>query len=239
MKLFRLYKAFPRIFFLAGSVFGAVLFVYSQYISLARVGAFGCFDDCFNFGAGYFLLQGKILYKDIFFNHQPLMAYISAVIQAISRPQTLYQLVFYHRLFVVGLSFVSFLYFVFRYRWVGLGTLVLWESTKYYLFGNRFLAEGLIVYPLLFLFFLLVLQITKKRVFLWEYAVSGIAFWFIVWSREPYIPLACVLYACFLGTAPSAKARLYSGVSALALSLAMLFLFPGGIITSMWCRSML
>lgn len=228
MKSFHFSKAFPRLLFLAGSVFGAVLFAYSQYIALQRAGAFGCFDDCFNFGAGYFLLQGKILYKDIFFNHQPLMAYISAVIQGVSRPQTLYQLVFYHRLFIVGLSVASFLYFVLRYRWVGLGTLVLWESTKYYLFGNRFLAESVIVYPLLFLFFLLCLHITKKRVFLWEYAVSGVAFWFVVWSREPYIPLAAVLYAFFIITAPSLKMRLYSVVCAGVLSLATLCLFPFG-----------
>ena len=85
----------------------AGFFIYIAAAQLKRLGAFGCFDDCFNFGAGYFLLQGKHLYSQIFFNHQPFMAYISAVIQYVSHPQTLFELVKYHRISVMAFAAAS------------------------------------------------------------------------------------------------------------------------------------
>ena len=79
-------------------------FLYKVYIP--RVAAFGCFDDCFNIVAGHFLTQGKKLYSEIFFNHQPLMAYISYAIQALTSPINIYELILNHRKFVLMFAFL-------------------------------------------------------------------------------------------------------------------------------------
>ena len=50
------------------------------------------------------MLRGKTLYSQIFFNHQPLMAYLSFLIQALSQPKTLYHLILFHHLFIILFS---------------------------------------------------------------------------------------------------------------------------------------
>ena len=60
---------------------------------IPRVSAFGCFDDCFNYVGGYFIANGKVIYKDFFFNHQPIPALISYVIQAVTNPINIFELI--------------------------------------------------------------------------------------------------------------------------------------------------
>ncbi len=168
-------------------IYQVVILVIFSFL-LKRVGAFGCFDDCFNFGAGNFLLQGKQLYSQIFFNHQPFMAYISAAIQYLSHPQTLFELVKYHRIAVLLFADVSGMFLILRFGFPLFLTLCIFESTKFYIFGDRFLAEGIIVYPMLYLFFLVWNKLTGKTVYVWEYIVAAICSWFIFWTREPFVP---------------------------------------------------
>src|SRR3989344_780100 len=131
------------------------LWVFLRGIYRDRIGAFGCFDDCFNYMAGHFLLAGKRLYTDIFFNHQPLPAYISAIIQWVSKPEGIYLLIHQHRMFLVYFSIFMNVLLVLRFGLVVFGFSVLYETTKGYVFGERFLAEALIVYPLVYLLGLL------------------------------------------------------------------------------------
>lgn len=153
-----------------------------------RVPSFGCFDDCFNYMGGYFLNAGKDLYSEIFYNHQPILAYLSAIIQKIGNPQTIYSLVLAHRLFVLAWSFIWSIILVVRFGWVGVGFAFLYETTKGYLFGERFLAESLIVYPIVYL-----VGLVGKKISSVERVAAPLLVWFIVFSREPYVPLALVL----------------------------------------------
>lgn len=52
-----------KIFTIPFIVIGYFL-LYKLYI--VKMNAFGCFDDCFNYTAGYFIGKGKLIYTDFF-----------------------------------------------------------------------------------------------------------------------------------------------------------------------------
>jgi len=67
-----------EIFKIAIIAFGLTFFYLLLYkIYIPHTNSFGCFDDCMNISAGYFLQYGRTLYSEIFFNHQPNLAYLS------------------------------------------------------------------------------------------------------------------------------------------------------------------
>ncbi|MBI5122954.1 hypothetical protein HZA75_03800 [Candidatus Roizmanbacteria bacterium] len=195
----KIFQTINKKYFLFISLLFLILFYVILYkIYIPRVNAFGCFDDCNNFMGGYFLLHGKKLFSEIFFNHNPLMAYLSLLVQFITHPQNLYELILRHRQILLIFSFVFNLILIARFRLPVLGFIIFYELTKFYLFGDRFLAEGFIVYPLVYLTGLVVLKITSKQVTIFDYVFSGLLVWFIIFMREPYVPAALGLYGFLL-----------------------------------------
>jgi len=118
-----------------------LLIISVVYYKLAV--SYSFIDEFNNYLAGYFLLQEKVLYTQIFFQHNMLMAYISEIIQFLLHPDSLYKLVIYHRLFVLVFALIWDIFFVIRFRYIGLLFAILFEISKYFLFGNLFLAESL------------------------------------------------------------------------------------------------
>ncbi len=201
----------------------SILWVFLRYIYRDRLGAFGCFDDCFNYMGGYFLLSGKRLYSEIFFNHQPLMAYMSAAIQFITKPESIYMLVYEHRMFLVYFALAFDIVLIVRFGLVGFLFSFLYESTKGYVFGERFLAEAMVVYPLVYLW-ILVWQIREhKSVTRFDLILSSIFTWFVVFAREPFIPLVLFLYGILLYRY-RLKERLWSLLILGILSITTLFI---------------
>ena len=109
-----------------------ILYVILYKIYMPRVNAFGCFDDCNNFMGGYFLLQGKRLFSEIFFNHNPLMAYVSLIIQQITNPQNLYELILRHRQALLLFSFGFNVILLARFGLPVLGFALFYELTKHH-----------------------------------------------------------------------------------------------------------
>jgi len=175
-------------------LFYQVVFVSISFFLLKRVGAFGCFDDCFNFGAGDFIRQGKHLYSQIFFNHQPLAAYMSAFVQFVVHPQSLFELVKYHRIVALVFADICATFLIFRFGFPLFVSLTIFELTKFYIFGDRFLAEGMIVYPMIYLCLLVVQAVRKNTVYVWEYILAAICSWFIFWMREPFMPWSVIAF---------------------------------------------
>lgn len=177
-----------------------LIFIWSitTFVFYQRLGVFGCFDQCFNYVAAYFLLKGKTLFSQIFFNHQPLMAYFSYYLQLLLQPQNLYQLVLYHRLFVIAFSLFMNLLLLFRLRWVGFGFVLFYETTKFYLFGHFFLPEAMLVYPLVYLGGLFWQGLAGKKIFLYDYPLAGLFAWLVVFLSLAYVPLTIGLYSLFL-----------------------------------------
>src|SRR3989304_6758934 len=167
-------------------------------LNLQRIGAFGCSDDCNNIMGGYFLLKGKHIYSEFFFNHAPLMAYISFLVQKISHPTTIYQLILFHRLSLFVFAFAFSVLLLIRFKWIALAFLLVFESVKYSFFGDRFLAESFVVYPAVYLLGLVLFKIKNEKLKPFDYIFSSIFVWFIIFMREPYIPLALFLYLCLV-----------------------------------------
>lgn len=190
---------------------------------MPRVNAFGCFDDCNNFIGGYFLLKGKALFSQVFFNHNPLMAYLSMLVQLLTHPQNLYELILRHRqlLFFFGLFFNLLL--ITRFGLAAFGFAVFYELSKFYLFGDRFLAEGFIVYPLIYLVGLVWQKSLKEKLFLFDYILAAVFIWFVIFMREPYVPLALFLFGYILFDKKPGKVSVISFCLFFFLSLLTLF----------------
>lgn len=191
-------KPFRKYFPFISIIFLTIFYIVLYKIYMPRVNAFGCFDDCNNFMGGYFLLHGKRLYSEIFFNHNPLMAYISFLVQFLSHPQNLYELILRHRQFLLLFGFIFDLVLIIRFRASAFLFVLFYELTKFYLFGDRFLAEGFIVYPLVYLVGLAWFKFQKKPISAFDHIVSGISAWFIIFMREPYVPVAIILFLYIL-----------------------------------------
>ena len=185
---------------------------------------FGCFDECFNYLAGYFILKGKILYKEYFFNHQMLMAYLSSIIQLISHPQSIYHLVLYHRIFIFLFALLMDILIIFRFGKSGVGFVLLFETTKFYYMGSLFLPESIIVYLLVYLLGICWYKFTKRTIFSLDYILCGIFAWAVIFMREPFVPVAFFIYLIILLGKTHKRAKHISLGIFIILSLSILFI---------------
>lgn len=197
------------------------IYVILYKIYIPKVNAFGCFDDCFNIVAGYFITNGKRLYSEIFFNHQPLMAYFSSFIQTAFHPINIYELILIHRKSLMVFSFIMNVFMVFRFGTPVLGFVLLYEFSKFYIFGDRFLAEGIIVYPLVYMVGLVWQKYTCKKLYWYDYVLSSLFAWFIIFLREPYVILSFFLFLLILFGKPFS----YSKKIALGLLILLVIFF--------------
>lgn len=142
---------------------------------------------------GYFLLHGKKLFSEIFFNHAPGLAYVSFLIQYVSDPINLYELILRHRQFVLLAGFFGNLLLLLRFGHKVIVPILLYELSKFYLFGDRFLAEAIIVYPIVYLALLAWNTLKNEKLYIYDYCLTVLFVWFILFTREPYIPVTLVL----------------------------------------------
>jgi hypothetical protein len=123
------------------------------------------------------------------------MVYLSFVVQKIALPQDLYQLVVSHRMFIGLFSVLMSSILIVRFRWVAVWFVLIFELTKYYLFGNLFLAESLVAYLLVYMVGIAWLKFHQKelpsKIDLITVAVST---WMVAFLREPFIPLAGLMF---------------------------------------------
>lgn len=197
-----------RILFTTGLILTAVILIKANLTYLQRVGAFGCFDDCHTFATAYFMNKGRQIYSEIFYNHQPLISYISLFIQKTFNPQSLYSLVISHRIFVMAFSFLMDILLIVRFRWVGLGFVALYEATKFYFFGDRFLPEAFIPYILAYLLGSVWHLFQGEALSKLNLFLISLFSWLSVFLREPYIPVTLLLYALILVKTPSLRRKL-------------------------------
>jgi len=141
------------------------------------------------------MIKGKILFKDIFHNRQLGMVYVSYFIQNIFHPQNLYYLIFYHRLFVITTSFIFGTFFVVRFGYPALLTSIFIELTRFFFFGMMFQGESIIIYPILYLSGLI---LEKRTLAIFDFIFIGLFSFFIIFTRETYIPLTLFLFIWLL-----------------------------------------
>jgi hypothetical protein len=115
---------------------------------------------------------------------------------------------------------------VLRFNLAGLGFVLFYEFSKFYVFGDRFLAEGLIVYPVVYMTGIAWNNFQKRKIYNIEYVLFGFFTWLIVFAREPYIPLVLALYIVILWKKPLDKFKFLSIFLFLALTFLTLMLIP-------------
>jgi hypothetical protein len=123
----------------------------------------------------------------------------------------------------------GFLFDVFlcwRFGFVGLAFTLTYEFSKFYVFGDRFLGEGFVIYPLVYLAGLSLHTIQKKHIDTWEIILSAVCVWFVVFTREPYILEALFLYGIIIRpTLLKRVGQISLGIVAV-LSASLFLLFP-------------
>lgn len=188
------------------------IFAILYKIYIPRINEFGCFDDCNNFMRGYFVLQGKSLFSEVFSGHQPLGSYLSTVIQFATNPQNIYELVLRHRQFMLLFAFLFNFLLILRFGAKFIIFTILYEFSKFYIFGDRFLGDGMIVYTLIYMTGLIFLKLKKQKIYLFDYFLAAIFTWFMVFMRSPYVPVAMFSYLLFLWNWPIKGKSLFSVV---------------------------
>src|SRR5258708_38435404 len=108
-------------------------------------------DEEDNLVLGYYLTSGEKLYQDVFSHHQPFAYILSTAIQKKTQPTSVFLLIKRHREFMIFWSLIWGIFLLIRFRTLFIPILLIYELAKIYLFGNLFLADGLVVYPLLYL----------------------------------------------------------------------------------------
>ncbi|OGH47766.1 MAG: hypothetical protein A3A51_05035 [Candidatus Levybacteria bacterium RIFCSPLOWO2_01_FULL_39_10] len=215
-----------EIFKIAIIAFGLTFFYLLLYkIYIPHTNSFGCFDDCMNISAGYFLQYGRTLYSEIFFNHQPILAYLSFFVQTATNPQNLYELLLRHIQTVLLWSFLFNILIVYRFRFAGILFVIIFELSKYYLFGYKFLAESFIVYPMVYMAGLVLYKYLNKSIYDIEYLLGPMFTWFIIFSREPFIPSSLIMLALLIGI-PKTKIKKISVLTLIVISSISLLFLP-------------
>lgn len=153
------------------------------------------------------------------------MVYLSAVIQRLAHPINIYDLVLRHRqsLFLFGLA--ADILLILRFGLAGFLFSVFYESTKFYIFGDRFLAEAFIIYPFVYLLGIAINKFTKQKIYKGEFIISAILTWFIFIMREPYIPAVIFIYIVLIWNKNFLREKIISifiFLSLLVLSLPLL-----------------
>ena len=143
-------------------------------------------DEEENFLPGKYILNGKKLYSDIFVQHQPTAYIASGFIQKIVNPKTISALVKVHRFSIILWSALWGIALTLRFGLPLFITVLIVELAKISLLGNLFLAESLVIYPLVYLGSYIILIKNPKLI---ELFFIGFLIAFVFYSLSPLWPL--------------------------------------------------
>jgi hypothetical protein len=168
---------------------------------------------------------GKTLYSEIFYNHQPIMPFLSFITQKITQPDSLYQLILYHRLSLLTITVILEFLILLLFRYKGLVFIVLYNLFRFYYLGDRFLPEALAVYLLVILLGLYLLG-NKKISLSVKAIITGICAGVGLWLREPYVPAFIFIFIMLLIKYRSRKFLFLSSFFFVVINLLVLMYIP-------------
>ena len=154
---------------------------------------FGDEDD--NFVIAQWILDGKKLYQDVFYNHQPLPILAGALLQKIYRPTSIFQLVKYQRISIFIYSATCSLILYYLIGWPAIIFIFLFETTKFALLGNLFLAETIAIYPIIFIIGIIHEVINKSSLKIWKISLFAAS---LVLIQLTLLPLTSFTILAFI-----------------------------------------
>ena len=207
----------------------AIMVLCTSYFYLRKTASFRFFDEENNIVAGYLMTTGRDLYTDIFMNHNPLPIVLSAVIQKLFVINTLFELVKYHRLFMIVFALVANILLFVRFRFKSLIFICVYEFIKFYLSGQMFLAEGMIGYMFAYLVLLIITSLSLRlKIQKMDVLIASLCVSFIVLSREPYIPVAFALYMIVFYLSKSKKWFVVCAILSISIIIGVMIQFNLG-----------
>lgn len=131
-------------------------------------------DEQDNFVVAKNLIDGNKIYTNIFSHHQPGTYVLSGAIQKLTSPNLIETLIKRHRQFIIMWSIVWIAFIVWRFGFQMLGAMMILELVKNIYLGSLFLAESLIVAPMIYLVLsFLENKLKKNEAFFWG-LIAGI-----------------------------------------------------------------
>lgn len=180
-------------------IFLIVIFILALLLTEKYSQSFHFVDEDEHFVVGSFMIQGYHLYSNLSANHQPLTYLSSALAQWIFQPKTLFTLFKTGRetIFIWGLLGGAWL--TLQYGFIALPFILFYECTKYFLFGNLFLSESLVIYPLVYLlgecYKITFYSYSPKN---WQVIGFALATFFISFNLLPMLPVLLLLGLIYL-----------------------------------------
>jgi hypothetical protein len=176
----------PLLLFFFFSLFSVTLFYrYIYFMEFA--------DESGNIFVHTFFKKGMTLYQEVYMHHQPMAYIMSSWIQEIKDMPSIAMVIKYHRLFMMGWSFVWGALLIKRFGYPMLFSVIVLETTKLLLVGHMFLSETLVMYPFLYLAgTIFVSRFPLKK---YEQIFVSLIIWFIFYQLTPLWPF---LFAAFL-----------------------------------------
>ena len=126
-------------------------FLLSAYIAYNNTQSQRFGDEVAHWVGGHYVLQGKELYKDLQFNHQPLNYYFSAIVETASSPNNLYLFISRQRFAVFAYGVAWDIIFLIFFGVITVPIIFIFEIGKYWFSGYKLLGETLAAYPLIFI----------------------------------------------------------------------------------------
>lgn len=175
-------------------------------------------DEEYNFAIGRYLNKGEILYDDIITNHLPVTHLLSGLVQKKTNPETTYALIDGQRTAIINWSAIWSIILVLYFGAAGLIFVVIYELTKSHLYGNLFLAETVVAYPIVFLIGLSFFRKFPLKAF--ETFLAGVLLAFSALTLGPLWPgiffLCLLILIKQLNAQKSSKLRIKSIILGLA-----------------------
>lgn len=166
-----------------------LIFYYLQSVN------FNFIDEFDNIMAGFYMTKGRLLFSEIVHHRQPGMVWISFLLQKLTIPGSLYELIVVHRYFIMFFSIIATLFISFRFGLTGFLAIVVYEVIAYYSHGNLFQGESISSYILVYLFGLFLYTLKEKKVYKIDILLSAFFTFAVCIVRETLIPVALFLYA--------------------------------------------
>lgn len=193
----------------------------------ANIFNFRFVDEEINFITGKWYLNEIKLYSKHFFNHQPIPSLLSAGLQSLTEPNTIFLLVKRHREFIFFFSIIAWWLLSIRFGWkawmAGLTILL----TKHVLFGWLFLSESLVVPFVLYIVFLLLDLTIGKSIWRIDYWLLPFSLLFIQFNLLPltlFVIFSIIYFLYFLKTKMIIKKAIVPGL--ITTGLFFLLLLP-------------
>ncbi|MDD2483022.1 MAG: hypothetical protein PHE32_00415 [Candidatus Shapirobacteria bacterium] len=131
-------------------------------------------DEQDNFVVAKNLINGNKIYTNIFSHHQPGTYILSAAIQKITKPNSIEILIKRHRQFIILWSIVWIIFITWRFGFQMIGAMMILELIKNKYLGSLFLAESLVIAPMIYLVLsFLENKLAKNEPFFWG-LIAGI-----------------------------------------------------------------